>query len=78
MQKTNLLSSEYVGMTIMYDGIPSAEMEHVDKQADQTKWEVIEKSNNKMIRSDTGISNIFGQQQIGRQVYVVYNSYILV
>jgi len=32
--------------------------------------------NHKMIRSDTGISNIFIQQQIGRQVYVVYNSYI--
>jgi len=61
----------------MYDGIPSAEMGHVDKQSDQGKWKVTETMNHKMIRSDTGISNIFSQQQIGRQVYVVYNSYIL-
>jgi len=31
----------------------------------------------KMIRSDTAISNIFSQQQIGRHVYVVYICYIL-
>jgi hypothetical protein len=60
----------------MYDRIPIAEMGHVDKQSDKAKWEVTEKMNHKMIRSDTGISNIFSQQQIGRQVYVTYNSYI--
>ena len=56
---------------IMYDGIPSAEMEHVYKLSDQAKWEVMERMKHKMMRSDMAISNIFSQQQIGRQVYVV-------